>query len=100
MKTSLERRAKSRAKMVEVLLEANVEATNLLPSPRHTDLMIYGVAIYAFCAAVLICLSQSSLIREVLAPGALGVFIGLGLVAADQLSFRAKIARVCNRLRG
>jgi|GEM_PF-2839779 len=70
-------------------------------SPKAlSDVMIYGIAIYGVCAAVLICLSQTSLIRELLAPGALGVFIGLGLVAADQLSFRAKIARVCNCLRG
>ena len=100
MKTSLEQRAKARARMVRVLFEANLEATKDLAPSRHTDLMIYGVAIYGLCAAVLICLSRTSLMLDFFAPGALGVFMGLGLVAADQLSLRAKIERVYARLRG
>jgi len=99
MKTSLEQRAEARARMVKVLFEANEEANKVRPPAKHTDLMIYGVAIYGLCAVVLICLSQTSLIWDFLAPGALGVMIGLGLVAADQLSLRAKIERAYTSLK-
>ena len=94
MNNSCEHRVIRRAKMTERLYGYDPDAIKPLALQKPTDLRFYGAVIYGLSAAVLVCLSNSRLLWSFLAPSAIGMIIGVGLVAADQFSLRRKLERV------